>query len=133
MLSALLLLCITLFTLTGCSTKGQPIDALFVAADSQLYIAQQAGAEQLASAEFEEAKALYTQAEMALEKKDKSARILIQKANSKARLSEALAKRAIADAEAAKAEEELAETSARASRASAERIAAENELKQLSQ
>ena len=124
-------LCLTscvFLTVTGCSAKGQYIDALFAATISQLARAQKAGAEQLAESEFEDSKRLFAEAENALKNKDKQAGFLIQKAHAKARLAEALAKQATAERELAKLKAELDEASAEANRVRLEREAAEREL-----
>ena len=82
----------------------------------------------MAEAEFEEAKYLYTEGELALQRKDKDALLIAQKALAKARLSEALARQAKAEADAAEAERARRKAQDNADRAHKERIAAENDL-----
>jgi hypothetical protein len=119
-----------LLSVAGCSATGQSVDILFAAANSQLASARKAGAEQLAESEFQQASGLLAEAEIALKNRDKGARSLIQKAYSKARLAEALAKQSKAETEAARLEAELERASAEASSARLERQSAESELGQ---
>ncbi len=93
--------------------------------------AQKYKADQLAEAEFEEAKALYDEAQLALQKNDKEALSIAQKAFVKARLAEALARQAIAEAEATESERAKEKAQSDAERANKERIAAENELSKM--
>lgn len=130
-------LCSVIFSVVGCGVfvssetdAGQSTDALFAAANSQLASAQKAGAERLAESGFEEARALFAEAEIALENGDKEARTLIQKAHTKARLAEALARQARAETEVVQLEAELEKASAEASRVRLDRRASESELEQ---
>ena len=116
--------------LSGCSATGQSIDALFAVANSQLASAQKVGAEQLAESEFQEARTLLAEAEVALKNRDKGARSLIQKAHTKARLAEALATQSRAESEATQLEAELEEAQEEAVRARMERRSAESDLGQ---
>ena len=119
------------FLLTGCGAKGQPIDVMLSDANSLIASAQESGAEQLAEPEFREAANLLSEAQAALENKDKNARSLIMRAQAQARLADALAKQSKAEADAAQAEAELEQTSEEASRAQQERKSAEEELAQM--
>ena len=84
--------CLTLIS-SGCSINNSAVEYLS-AADLRLDSARAYGADQLAEAEFEEAEALYAEGELALQKKDKEALSIAQKALAKARLAEALARQA---------------------------------------
>jgi len=123
-------LCLVLFSVAGCSATGGSVDVLFAAANSQLASAKKVGAEQLAESEYQQASRLLAEAEIALKNRDKGARSLIQKAHSKARLAEALARQLRAETEAAQLEAELERALVEASRARLERQSAESELEQ---
>ena len=124
------ILCLVLFSMAGCSTTGQSIDALFAAANSQLASAQKAGAERLAESEFEKAKARLAEAEIASKNNDKETRSLVEKAHAQARLAEALAEQAQAESELAQSAAELEKVSAKANSVRLERKAAESQLDQ---
>lgn len=117
-------------TLVSCSVNNSAVEYLS-AANTKLDSAQKYGADQLAEAEFAEAKALYSEAEMALQKNDKEALSIAQKAFVRARLAEALARQANAEAEATESEKAKKKAQDDAERASKERIAAENELSKM--
>ncbi|MFC1714440.1 DUF4398 domain-containing protein [Candidatus Poribacteria bacterium] len=119
--------CSALFSVVGCSA-GQPIDVLFAAASSQLADAQKAGAEQFAESELKEGVSLLAEAELAIENKDKGARVIINKALAQARLAEALARQSKAENETAQLEAELEKASTEADQAHQERQAAESKL-----
>jgi len=125
-----ILLCSAIFAVVGCGGTGQPIDALFAAANSQLASAQEAGAAEYAKPEFGEAGDLLAEAQVALENKDKGARALLEKAYTKARLAEARARQSKAEAEAAQLEADLEKALAEAKSVREERQAAESVLDQ---
>ena len=114
--------------MTGCSGAGQSIDVLFAAANSRLADARKAGAEQFAESELKEAVSLLSEAEIAIENRDKRARVLVEKALTKARLAEALAGQVKAENETAQLEVELEKTSSEADQVHQERQAAESKL-----
>ncbi len=129
-LVAFCLSCTALFSVVGCSI-GQPIDALFAAASSQLADARKAGAEQFAESELREGVSLLAEAEVAIENKDKGARALVNKALAQARLAEALARQSKAENETAQLEAELEQASTEADQAYQEQQAAESKLTQM--
>ena len=119
----------------GCGVmSNRPDDnTLFATANSQLTAAQKAGAEEFAKIEFEDARNLLSLAEDALKKKDKEAKIIIQRAYAKARLAEVLARQEKAETEAAQAEVELKASEQNADKVRIERQSIEAELNQLNQ
>jgi hypothetical protein len=125
-----ILLCSALLAVVGCSGTGEPVDVLLDAANSQLTKAQEAGAPEYARPEFDEASDLLAEARMALETKDKGARVLIERAYARARLAEALAKQSKSENEATQLEAELEKALMEANRARKERQSAESELAQ---
>jgi len=122
---------ISILCLAGCGISTQSIDTVFNTANSQIDEAQKAGAEQLASAEFDESKTLLQSALSA--QNDKQKVILAERANAKARLAEALANQIKAEKEAEKLEKELKIIEEKASTVRTERQTAEEELKQFIQ
>ena len=120
---------IFLFCLTGCGITNQSFDVLLNNANSQVEIAQKTGADQLASAEFVEAKSLLEGAKSAQKSKQKE--ILVRKAYAKARLAEAIAKQVKAENEAVRLEAELKAIEEDANKIRLERQTIENELNRL--
>jgi len=120
---------IFIFCLAGCGISGQSFDVLINNTNSQIEIAQQAGADQLASTEFEDAKSLLEGAKAAQKSKQKE--ILAKRAYAKARLAEAVARQVKAENEATQLEAELKKIEEDANKIRLERQATENELKQM--
>lgn len=123
------LLTAIIFCLAGCGVKNQSFDVLFNKANSEIEIAQKAGADQLASTEFEESKSLLEGAKSAPKSKQKE--ILVKRSYAKARLSEAIAKQVKAENEAVQLEAELKTIEEDANKIRLERQAVENELNEL--
>jgi hypothetical protein len=123
------LLMAIIFCLAGCGVKSQPFDVLLNKANSEIEIAQKAGADQLASTEFEESKSLLEGAKTAPKSKQKE--ILVKRSYAKARLSEAIAKQVKAENEAVQLETELKTIEEDANKIRLERQTVENELNEL--
>ena len=123
------LLIAVIFCLAGCGVNNQSFDVLFNKANSEIEIAQKAGADQLASTEFEESKSLLEGAKSAPKSKQKET--LAKRAYAKARLSEALAKQVKAENEANQLEAELKTIEGDANKIRLERQTVESELNQL--
>jgi len=115
--------------LAGCGVKNQSFDVLSSKANSEIEIAQKAGADQLASTEFEESKSLLEGAKSATKSKQKEK--FVKRAYAKARLSEALAKQVKAENEAIQLETELKTIEEDANKIRLERQTVESELNQL--
>ena len=124
-----LLLITIIFCLAGCGVNNQSFDVLFNKANSEIEIAQKAGADQLASTEFEESKSLLEGAKSAPKSKQKE--ILAKRSYAKARLSEAITKQVKAENEANQLEAELKTIEEGANKIRLERQTVENELNQL--
>jgi len=120
---------ILIFCLAGCGISSQSFDVLINNTNSQIEIAQQAGADQLASAEFEDAKSLLEGAKAA--QKNKQKEILAKRAYAKARLAETVARQVKAENEATQLEAELKKIEEDANKIRLERQATDNELKQM--
>lgn len=115
--------------LAGCGAKTQNFDILLNDAIAQIDTAQKAGADQLASTEFNEAKALLESAKVASKGKQRIS--LAQKAYAKALLSEALAKQLAVEREANRLEAELKIMEEEANKIKSERKAVEEDLKRM--
>jgi len=124
-----LLLIVIVFCLAGCGVRTQSLNIMFNNASSQIEIAQKAGADQLASTEFEDSKSLLEGAKSAPKSKQKE--ILAERAYAKARLAEAIAKQVKAENEANQLEAELKATEEDANKIRLERQTVENELNQM--
>ncbi|HGJ65444.1 TPA: DUF4398 domain-containing protein [bacterium] len=120
-----------LLCLVGCGISTQSLDLALNNASLHIDKAQKEGAEQFASAEFDEAKTLLQSALSA--KKDKQKVILAERSYAKARLAESLAKQIKAENEANKFEEELKIIEEKANRVRLERQTVEEELNQMMQ
>lgn len=119
-----------LLFLSGCGISSQSVDSLSSAADSYLSKAREAGAEELASNEFQDAQSLFLKAgNDSINKKEK--KILLQRSAAKARLAEAIARQIKAEKELAKNEIELSKIESHANDMRQERQSAESTLKQL--
>ena len=123
------LLIAIIFCLAGCGINNQSFDVLFNKANSEIEIAQKAGADQLASTEFEESKSLLEGAKSAPKSKQKE--ILVKRSYAKARLSGAIAKQIKAENEANQSEAELKDIEEDANKIRLERQTVESELNQL--
>ena len=123
------LLAVIIFCLAGCGVKNQSFDVLFNKANSEIEIAQKAGADQLASTELEESKSLLEGAKSSPKSKQKE--MFVKRAYAKARLSEAIAKQIKAENEANQLEAELKTIEEDANKIRLERQTVENELNQL--
>jgi hypothetical protein len=123
------LLITIIFCLSGCGIKNQSFDVLLNKANAEIEIAQKAGADQLASTEFEESKSLLEGAKTAPKGKQKE--ILAKRSYAKARLSEVLAKQVKAENEANQLEAELKTIEEDANKIRLERQTVESELNQL--
>jgi len=100
-------------------------------ASAQIDKAQKAGAEELATNEFNDAKSLLQEALSA--PKGKQRMMLSERANAKARLAESISKQIKSEKEAEKLESELRIIEDKAVRVRLERQTVEEELKQLEQ
>jgi hypothetical protein len=129
MRSSFLFLTVIIFCLVGCGAKNQSFDVLLNKTNSEIEIAQKAGADQLASTEFGESKSLLEGAKSAPKSKQKE--ILIKRSYAKASLSEAIAKQVKAENEAIQLETELKTIEEDANKIRLERQAVENELNEL--
>jgi len=119
-----------LLFLSGCGISSQSVDTLSSAADSYLSKAKEAGAEELARNEFQDAQSLLVKAKNdPTNKKEK--KILLQRSAAKARLAEAMARQTKAERELAKNEIELGKIESHANDMRMERQSAESTLKQL--
>ncbi|MGB9595691.1 MAG: DUF4398 domain-containing protein [Candidatus Poribacteria bacterium] len=125
----ILLLLMIMLCLAGCGAKTQNFDILLDDATTQIDTAQKAGADQLASAEFNEAKTLLESAKVVPKGKQKIS--LAQRAYAKALLSEALAKQLSAEKEANRLEAELKIMEEEANKIKSERKAVEEDLKRM--
>lgn len=120
---------IFLYFLAGCGISNQSFNVFLSNANSQIEIAQKANADQLASAEFNDAKSMLEGAKAAPNNKQKE--ILAKRAYAKACLAEAIAKQVKAENEAAQLESELKTIEEDANKIRLERQATENEFNQL--
>lgn len=125
----LLLSIIIVVCLIGCGAKTQFFNALLDDVTMQIDTAQKAGADQLASVEFNEAKTLLENAKVASKNKQKIS--LAEKAYAKALLSEALAKQISAEKEANRLDAELRIMEEEAAKIKSERQAVEEDLKRM--
>ena len=116
-------------SLAGCSTKAPNIEVLINSIDTQIGVAQNAGADQLSSAEYNDAKSLLDSAKTSTNSKQKT--VLAQRAYAKAYLAEAIAKQVTAENEANRLEAELKIIEEDASKIKSERQIVEDELKQV--
>ena len=116
-------------SLAGCSAKAPNIEVLINSIDTQIGVAQNAGADQLASAEYNDAKSLLDSAKASVKSSQKT--ILAQRAYVKACFAEALAKQVTAENEANRLEAELKVIEEDAIKIKGELQIAEDELKQV--
>jgi hypothetical protein len=119
---------VIMLSLAGCSAKSPNIEVLINSIDTQIGVAQNAGADQLASAEYNDAKSLLDSAKASVKSSQKT--ILAQKAYVKACLAEAIVKQVTAENEANRLEAELKVIEEDAIKIKGELQVAEDELKQ---
>ncbi len=127
----ILFLLITAITLclAGCGANTQSFNALLDSVAIQIDVAQKAGADQLASVEFNEAKTLVESAKVAPKGRQKVS--LAEKAYAKALLSEALARQLSIEREANRLEAELRIMEEEANKIKSERQIVEEDLKRM--
>ena len=119
--------------MSACGSSGQFAAGIVYEARAQMSMAKRAGAEELASSEFQEANRILTEAEAAMaQKNEKEAYKIGTLAYLKARLAEAMAIRNKTEREAEIEEAELSAAEVELNRSRQERKAAEEELENFS-